>query len=234
MAVVGAGPAGLAAAITLAERGHEVDPVRRGATRSAGSSTWPSGSRARRSSTRHCATSRNRIADTGVDLHLGRRVTAAGPGRARRRRGGAGHWRDPARPARSPARTVPNVVDYLDVLAGDAPVGDRVAIVGAGGIGFDVAEFLTVAPGKSASLDLEEWRAEWGVGRPAGGPRRSGHARPDASRAEGDPVAAQAGQARGRTGQDHGLDPSLHAGGQGRHDAARGELRAHHAPRAWS
>jgi 2,4-dienoyl-CoA reductase (NADPH2) len=47
-----------------------------------------------------------------------------------------------------------------------AEVGRRVAIVGAGGIGFDVAEFLVQA-GESATLHPAEWRAEWGVGDPA-------------------------------------------------------------------
>jgi 2,4-dienoyl-CoA reductase (NADPH2) len=57
-------------------------------------------------------------------------------------------------------------VSYLDVLAGGAEVGQRVAIVGAGGIGFDVAEYLVVPPDESPSLDLKEWRQEWGVADP--------------------------------------------------------------------
>ena len=56
-------------------------------------------------------------------------------------------------------------VSYADVLNG-AAVGRRVAIVGAGGIGFDVAEFLVQA-GESATLHPAEWRAEWGVSDPA-------------------------------------------------------------------
>jgi 2,4-dienoyl-CoA reductase (NADPH2) len=56
-------------------------------------------------------------------------------------------------------------ISYVDVLNG-APVGRRVAIVGAGGIGFDVAEFLVQA-GESATLHPAEWRAEWGVSDPA-------------------------------------------------------------------
>jgi 2,4-dienoyl-CoA reductase (NADPH2) len=54
---------------------------------------------------------------------------------------------------------------YIDVLNG-APVGRRVAVVGAGGIGFDVAEFL-VHRGVSPTLDPALWRKEWGVGDPA-------------------------------------------------------------------
>jgi len=60
----------------------------------------------------------------------------------------------------------PKVVSYLDVLSGRRTVGERVAIIGAGGIGFDVAEFL-VAGGHSTTLDLPAWMAEWGVGDPA-------------------------------------------------------------------
>jgi 2,4-dienoyl-CoA reductase (NADPH2) len=54
---------------------------------------------------------------------------------------------------------------YAEVLRG-APVGKSVAIIGAGGIGFDVAEFL-VAGGHSATTDPVMWRREWGVGDPA-------------------------------------------------------------------
>ncbi len=56
-------------------------------------------------------------------------------------------------------------LDYIDVLRG-APVGPRVAVVGAGGIGFDVAEFL-VHQGDSPTLRPDLWRREWGVGDPA-------------------------------------------------------------------
>lgn len=56
----------------------------------------------------------------------------------------------------------PKVVGYLDVLRGDAPVGDRVAIIGAGGIGFDVAEYLT-DDGEKASLDPATYFRQWGV-----------------------------------------------------------------------
>ena len=54
------------------------------------------------------------------------------------------------------------VLSYLDVLASRKPVGKRVAIIGAGGIGFDIAEFL-VDHGHSATLDEKLWRKEWGV-----------------------------------------------------------------------
>ncbi len=69
--------------------------------------------------------------------------------------------RDPDIPGEDGA----NVLGYADVLRG-APVGARVAIVGAGGIGFDVAEFL-VHEGASPTETPALWRQEWGVGDPA-------------------------------------------------------------------
>jgi 2,4-dienoyl-CoA reductase (NADPH2) len=72
--------------------------------------------------------------------------------------------RDPAIPgAREQAGRM--VLSYLEVLRG-APVGRRVAIVGAGGIGFDVAEFV-LSDGHSTTLDPEAWMREWGVTDPA-------------------------------------------------------------------
>ena len=58
--------------------------------------------------------------------------------------------------------THPKVLSYIDVIKSKAPVGKTVAIIGAGGIGFDVAEFLSHA-GTSASLDPKKFFAEWGV-----------------------------------------------------------------------
>lgn len=58
-----------------------------------------------------------------------------------------------------------NVLSYIDVLRHKAPVGDRVAIIGAGGIGFDVAEYLVTDD--SPTEDLDAWLTEWGVGDPA-------------------------------------------------------------------
>ena len=54
---------------------------------------------------------------------------------------------------------------YAELVRGEREPGQRVAVIGAGGIGVDVSEFLTAQP--SATLDLDLWRAEWGVGDPA-------------------------------------------------------------------
>ena len=165
IAVVGAGPAGLAAATTLAERGHEVD-LFDAADEIGGQFNLAKripGKEEFHETLRYFA---NRIEDTGVRLHLSTRVSAedlAALGVDEVVLATGVTPRDPHIPGQDGS----NVVSYIDVLAGGAPVGERVAIVGAGGIGFDVAEFLVVAPGESPTLDLAEWRREWGVGDPA-------------------------------------------------------------------
>jgi 2,4-dienoyl-CoA reductase (NADPH2) len=62
-------------------------------------------------------------------------------------------------------QTSPNVHSYIDVLKGNSEIGDTVAVIGAGGIGFDVSEFL-VSGENSPTENLEEWKKEWGVGSP--------------------------------------------------------------------
>ncbi len=62
-------------------------------------------------------------------------------------------------------QNAPNVHSYIDVLKGIANVGDRVAVIGAGGIGFDVSEYL-VSEESNLSENLTEWKKEWGVGSP--------------------------------------------------------------------
>ncbi|MBV2235072.1 MAG: NAD(P)/FAD-dependent oxidoreductase, partial [Sterolibacterium sp.] len=113
---------------------------------------------------------RQRIEQTGVILHLGQAATAdllqgydeviVATGVRPRDPGIAGQEEGAARG---------QVLSYVDVLRHERPVGQRVAIVGAGGIGFDVAEFL-VQQGTSATLDIDVWRAEWGVVDPAQAP----------------------------------------------------------------
>ncbi len=58
----------------------------------------------------------------------------------------------------------PKVLSYIDVLKNGAAVGKKVAVIGAGGIGFDVSEFL-VHDGESTTLNKEEWIKEWGIDR---------------------------------------------------------------------
>jgi len=105
---------------------------------------------------------RTRVADLGIALRLGKAaspdmldgfdeiIVATGV-----------KPRDPKIPGQDGA----NVLGYIDVLRDGAPVGQRVAIIGAGGIGFDVAEFLAEGATHAAE-NPDLWRQEWGVGDP--------------------------------------------------------------------
>ncbi len=163
VAVVGAGPAGLAAATTLAERGHTVHLVD-AAPEIGGQLNLAKrvpGKEEFHETLRYWG---HRVEATGVQLHLNTRATpeslqALGATEVVLATGVTP--RDP----KIPGAPHPKVLSYLEVLRG-APVGPRVAVVGAGGIGFDVAEFLT-HHGTSTALDLPAWLAEWGVTDPA-------------------------------------------------------------------
>ena len=162
LAVVGAGPAGLTAATVAAERGHEVH-LFDAADEVGGQLNMAKkvpGKEEFYEMLRYLA---NRVQDTGVQLHLGQRVQAADLAGFDEVIVATGVTpRDPRIPGQEHAK----VLSYIDVLRHGAPVGARVAVVGAGGIGFDVAEFL-VQGGHSTTLNLPEWQAEWGVTDPA-------------------------------------------------------------------
>jgi 2,4-dienoyl-CoA reductase (NADPH2) len=124
-----------------------------------------------------------------------------------------------------PGQDHPMVLSYIDVLRHHKPVGQRVAVIGAGGIGFDVAEYLVAAPmstGHTATTDLPAWQAEWGVTDPALAPAAWQRHRPAGQRRRrtaGDAAAAQGRQARRRPGQNHRLDPPRRAEDEaGAHD----------------
>jgi 2,4-dienoyl-CoA reductase (NADPH2) len=178
-AVVGAGPAGLAAATTLAERGHAVD-LYEAAEDIGGQFNMARRIPGKEEFSETLRYFRRRLQATGVAVHLGRRVDAAALGS----RGLDGVIlatgvtpRDPKIPGQDGA----HVLSYIDVLLHAKPVGERVAVVGAGGIGFDVAEFLVTPEGHSPTLDLPAWQAEWGVADPGvvrGGVVRAQPARP--------------------------------------------------------
>jgi len=72
---------------------------------------------------------------------------------------------DPRDP-KIPGMEHPKVLSYIDVLRRNAPVGNKVAVIGAGGIGFDVSEFLLFHDGQDKmanDVDMKEWWDEWGV-----------------------------------------------------------------------
>ena len=174
VAVVGAGPAGLATATTLAERGHEVH-LFESAAQIGGQFNMAKlipGKEEFSETLRYFA---RRITLTGVQLHLGSRVTAAQLLAQKFDEVVLATGVLP-RDAKIPGSDGANVLSYVDVLLHGKPVGARVAIVGAGGIGFDVAEFLVTAPGHSPTMNLHEWLTEWGVTDP--GTVRGGVVRP--------------------------------------------------------
>jgi 2,4-dienoyl-CoA reductase (NADPH2) len=160
IAVVGAGPAGLGFAVTAAQRGHEVTLF------DAGSEIGGQFNIAKKVPGKEefhetLRYFRKQIDLTGVQLKLNTRVT---PEQLK----GAGFDeivlatgivpRHPAIPGIEHAK----VLSYLDVLRDEKPVGRKVAVVGAGGIGFDVSEYLT-HEGESPSLAPEKFNREWGI-----------------------------------------------------------------------
>jgi 2,4-dienoyl-CoA reductase (NADPH2) len=161
VAVVGAGPAGLSAATVAAECGHDVtlfdsfDSIGgqfRIAMQIPGKEEFSETIRY----------FRRKLELTGVKVVLGQRVT-----RAQLLAGGFDHVivatgikvRMPAIDGIGHAK----VLSYVDVLQRKAAVGKRVAIIGAGGIGFDVGEYLLHDPAQPLPVPVAAWAREWGV-----------------------------------------------------------------------
>jgi 2,4-dienoyl-CoA reductase (NADPH2) len=160
IAVVGAGPAGLAFATTAAERGHrvtlfEADGEVGGQFNIA--KTIP-GKEEFHETVRYFG---RRLEQTGVDVRLNARVSAE-------ELATGGYDEIVLATGILPRKLEieggdhPKTLSYLDVLKDHRPVGKSVAIVGAGGIGFDVAEYITHGA-ESPSLNPEVFFAEWGV-----------------------------------------------------------------------
>ncbi|WP_307071577.1 FAD-dependent oxidoreductase [Streptomyces sp. B3I8] len=158
IAVVGAGPAGLACAVAAAERGHEVVLYDAAgeiggqlnvARKVPGKQEFDETLRYFRTQLRlrGVQVRLNTRADVGDLMEYDEVVVATGV---------------TPRVPDLPGVDHPSVLGYLDVLRDGAPVGERVAVLGAGGIGFDVAEYLTDG-GEGAGTDPETYFRHWGV-----------------------------------------------------------------------
>jgi 2,4-dienoyl-CoA reductase (NADPH2) len=160
VAVVGAGPAGLACAVTAAERGHEVT-LYEAEARVGGQLNLARNVPGKEEFDETLRYYRTRIERLGIDLQLGRRpdaqtLAAGGFDEIVIATGVAPRLPD------IPGIGHANCASYVDILNGTRTVGRRVAIIGAGGIGFDVAEFLTSVPQEQAATP-EHFAAEWGL-----------------------------------------------------------------------
>jgi 2,4-dienoyl-CoA reductase (NADPH2) len=159
IAVVGGGPAGLAAATTAAERGHRVT-LFEAADEIGGQFQMARRVPGKEEFSETLRYYRRRLETTGVEVRLGNAVTAG-----ELSAGGFDHvivatGVVPRRP-QIPGLDQPSVVSYIDVLLGRRDIGRRVAIIGAGGIGFDVATFL--AHGHDSDDPVADYNEEWGI-----------------------------------------------------------------------
>ena len=158
LAVVGAGPAGLACATVAAERGHHVT-LFDAASEIGGQFNVAKRIPGKEEFHETLRYFRYKLAETGVEVRLDTKVDAAALAGFDEVVLATGIV---PRKVDFPGADHPMVVSYLDVLLGRVKAAGKVAIIGAGGIGFDVGEFL-VHEGESPSLDTGRWMAEWGV-----------------------------------------------------------------------
>lgn len=160
IAVVGAGPAGLAFAVSAAERGHDVTLID-AASEIGGQLNVARKVPGKQEFDETLRYYRTQLELHGVDVQLNTHATAQELAKAAYDEVVVATGVLPRTPE-IPGIDHPSVVGYLDVLRDSVHVGERVAVIGAGGIGFDVAEYLTDS-GDKASLDPVTYFRQWGV-----------------------------------------------------------------------
>ncbi|UJR83964.1 NADPH-dependent 2,4-dienoyl-CoA reductase [Sandaracinus amylolyticus] len=160
VAVVGAGPAGLAAATTLGERGHDVT-LFEASDAIGGQFNLAKRIPGKEEFAETLRYFEKHLERTGVRVRLGTRATSEALMQGGYDEVVVATGVVPRKPA-IPGIDHPKVISYLDAILGTRPVGERVAIIGAGGIGFDVAELITHA-GESTSLSRDEFWKSWGI-----------------------------------------------------------------------
>ncbi|MFZ9759389.1 MAG: FAD-dependent oxidoreductase, partial [Burkholderiaceae bacterium] len=165
IAVVGAGPAGFTAATVLAQRGHQVSLFDR-QSEIGGQLNMAKRIPGKEEFFEMLRYNVVQLELAKVELHLNTQVAASMLAEFDEIVLAAGVLpRDP----KIPGQDDPRVLSYLDVLQARAPVGSKVLILGAGGIGFDVAQYLCDAP-EAHHLTLQAWKEEWGVADPVSHP----------------------------------------------------------------
>ena len=164
VAVIGAGPAGVAAAMTAAQVGHDVTLFDQ-ADKIGGQLNMAKQVPGKEEFWGLVDWFETMIAETGVKTKLGNRVTTADLNGFDEVVVATGVMpRDPEIPGQDSNK----VCGYIDILKGRVKAGENVVVIGAGGIGFDVSEFLVHSEAATAQTpDLAYWLKEWGVGDPA-------------------------------------------------------------------
>ncbi len=161
IAVVGSGPAGLSFATVAALRGHDITLLEQN-DKIGGQMNMANQIPGKEEFNETLRYYKRQLELSGVQLRLNTRASAAGLIAEKYDTVILASGVSPRNPAISGIDS-PNVMNYVDVLLHKKEVGARVAIVGAGGIGFDVAQYITHPADISTSLDVDTFLKEWGV-----------------------------------------------------------------------